>query len=814
MNNLTLKVTILFLLAAFTGCQKKTDKTLTAGTLNIAFNEIGALVSLSDTDNNRDYQYTDSDPKSILAIRVNGDLEYPKSFELKQEGKILELNYPKNGVDAEIKVVRKEKYTTFELSAITKKEAIELVLWGPFETKIKETIGETVGVVRNTDFAIGIQALNKRTIGGYPTNEDDSTPSYNIFGTTSLVDVSDSLNILYRGHTALPKEYGSSLQAYTRNRNNDRDVASMNHTHYSAPAFKDEGIVGSKIALFGCGPEEVLNTLEAIELGEGLPHPTLNGEWSKRSTTATSAYLIQDFGTSSIDDAIVLTKKAGLKYLYHSGPFENWGHFDLQKKSFPKNWESMKECVDKATEAGLKLGVHTLSNFITTNDPYVTPVPDDRLAKVGSSVLVNTITAGDKNIEIQDPTYFNQMENNSLHAVVIDTEIIRYESVSETAPWMLNNCQRGAFGTVVGPHRKGGAISKLADHAYQTFLTNESLGIEMANRIADLFNETGLKQISFDGLEGNYSTGMGAYGELLFVDAWYNKLQPEIKNDYIMDASRPGHYFWHMFTRMNWGEPWYAGFRESQTSLRLLNQDYFRRNFIPCMLGWFSMRDNTSLEDIEWMLARSAAFDAGYALVTSVDLVGKNGFGDEILEKIKQWERARMGGAFTKDQKKRMENIEDEFSLEKLTENSWNLVPYAISRFEHNFKIRQPGEPIGSVFQFTNEYGAQPLQFIITTKNVSASDITIELDNFKKIELNTTVSVDEYLKYTGGNEMVLYNKTWNKIKSIPLDSNLLELGNGNHKIKVDCSFSTKKEGAGLKLEVKTTGNPELVEIQE
>ena len=79
----------------------------------------------------------------------------------------------------------------------------------------------------------------------------------------------------------------------------------------------------------------------------------------------------------------------------------------------------MKECVDKAEQEGIKLGAHTLSNFITTNDPYVTPIPDDRLAKVGSSVLVNDISEQEKNIEIKDPTFFNQMGNNSLHAVVI-----------------------------------------------------------------------------------------------------------------------------------------------------------------------------------------------------------------------------------------------------------------------------------------------------------------------------------------------------------------------------------------------------------
>jgi hypothetical protein len=484
----------------------------------------------------------------------------------------------------------------------------------------------------------------------------------------------------------------------------------------------------------------------------------------------------------------------------------------LHKDAFPENWESMKECVDKAEEEGIKLGAHTLSNFITTNDPYVTPIPDGRLAKVGSSILVNDIDHEEKNIEIKDPTFFNQMGNNSLHAVVIGEEIIRYENVSETAPWILLDCQRGAFGTQASSHKKTDKISKLADHGYKTFLTNMDLGIEISARLADFYNQTGLKQISFDGLEGNFSTGMGAYGELLFVDAWYNNLEPEIRNDYIMDASRPGHYFWHMFTRMNWGEPWYAGFRESQTSYRLLNQDYFRRNFIPSMLGWFSMRDNTSIEDIEWMLARSAAFDAGYALVTSVALVEKNGFGDEILEKIKQWEKARLGGAFTAGQKKKMENINDEFSLDKVSENSWNLTPYAVQRFEHQLKIRQPGEPVWSVFDLDNNFTAQPIQFILTTKNTTVSGISIEIDDFKKIDLDISIDSGENLKYDGGHEALLYDKSWNRIKSIPIDPEKLIVSSGAHRIKVDCTFSAEEE-ASLKLEIKTSGKPEKVEIK-
>ena len=44
----------------------------------------------------------------------------------------------------------------------------------------------------------------------------------------------------------------------------------------------------------------------------------------------------------------------------------------------------------------------------------------------------------------------------------------------------------------------------------------------------------------------------------------------------INDASNPGHFNWHIYTRMNWGEPWYAGFRESQTLYRFKNQVLFR----------------------------------------------------------------------------------------------------------------------------------------------------------------------------------------------------------------------------------------------
>lgn len=90
--------------------------------------------------------------------------------------------------------------------------------------------------------------------------------------------------------------------------------------------------------------------------------------------------------------------------------------------------------------------------------------------------------------------------------------------------------------------------------------------------------------------------------------------------------------------------------------------------------------------------------------------------------------------------------------------------------------------------------------------------LLFEVGNFKKIDLKVSINEGEYLKYDGGNEAVLYDRSWNKIIAIPLDSENMTIGKGTHKIKVDCTFLSGKENASLKLEIKTSGKSEQVRI--
>ncbi|WP_186755253.1 hypothetical protein [Echinicola salinicaeni] len=787
-------------------CSEKSVSLKSEGLL-IKLNNKGELVSLVDPNSTIEY-LSDVEKSFLLCLGANGKEYMPQSAGINEETGLIELGFDELGVNASISYEEKGNYVNFELKEISGDKSVDYVIWGPYKTSLSKRIGETVGVVQGDDYAIGIQALNIRTLGGYPTNEDDTEPAYDIFASNDLVDVSDSIKVLYRGQTARKMEYGSKLQAYSRNRDEDKVIPVWGHDQYQVSAFEDEGVIGSKIALYGSQPEKALEIIGEIEQAEGLPHPKINGEWIKTNPEATSSYLIMSFGEGNIEEALGLTKQAGLKYLYHGGPFVNWGHFKLNEKSFPNNWESMKTLVERAEKEGIHLGVHTLSNFITTNDPYVSPVPDERLAKVGSSVLVGNIDESAKNIPVESPGYFNQMKNNNLHTVQIGDELIRYEEVSTEKPWRLLNCERGAFGTQASSHKDGSKVSKLMDHGYKTFLGNVELSEEMAITIADFCNTTGINQISFDGLEGNWASGMGQYSRQLFVKKWYEHLKPELKGEIINDASNPGHYFWHIFTRMNWGEPWYAGFRESQTQYRLMNQDYFDRNLMPNMLGWFSLSSGTSLMDAEWLLARAAGFDAGFGLSTSFQAIKENGKSGEILNKIAIWEEARLAGAFNVEQKEGLKNIDKEYSLEKIGENQWALSEVISDIHRIAQMEKQPGEPVFNTLGFNNSFEKQPFSFVISTeKGQGPSKIKMEIDNFSELEISADLSGGNMLAYEGGDHATLYDKNWNSLKKIKIDPSKLDVSKGTHEIILEMNA---ENGTEIKFELILKGEPSII----
>ena len=84
----------------------------------------------------------------------------------------MSVKFGSGDITARVKVSIKPTYLTFEMKSIEGTDAA-LVMWGPYPTTINQTIGETIGVVRNDDFAFGIQTLYIQTIGGRPREYEE-----------------------------------------------------------------------------------------------------------------------------------------------------------------------------------------------------------------------------------------------------------------------------------------------------------------------------------------------------------------------------------------------------------------------------------------------------------------------------------------------------------------------------------------------------------------------------------------------------------------------------------------------------------------
>jgi hypothetical protein len=706
---------------------------------------------------------------SPLMQLVSGDVVTPPSSASLDGAGGLTLAFGGTDTTVTVSVHEHGTHVGFEVTGMSG-AAPDGVQWGPIQVGVGETVGEIVGVTRDAEIAVGIQAASIQTAGGHAGG-----------------GVGDAL------HAAAETEDGAALQAYTLG--------------------ADGGVLGSKVALFVCAAGDALATIGEIEIAEGLPHPMLDGEWTKVSRTSRESYLIANFGEDSLDDLLAATKQAGFRYLYHGHPFKTWGHFDLLEGDFPDGDASLKRCVDRAGAEDVRIGVHTLTNFITTNDAYVTPAPDAGLMRVGTARLAGPVDAATRDVVVDDPVPFR--EKGDLSAVAIGGEIVQYRAVSDAAPWTLLGCRRGAFDTTAAAHDDGEEVGKLADHSYRVFFPDLDLQDELVDRLVELFETCGLRQISFDGLEGCGYTGHGMYAHHLFVERFYDGCSAEVLND----ASRLLHYLWHVHTRMNWGEPWGKPTRDGMSEYRFRNQAYFERNLFPRMLGWFQLRlaggdvEATSLADIEWMLSKAAGYDAGFALVAGVDSLSGNGQASGILDTVREWETARLDGAFTAGQRERLRDANGEWRLRRADDDGLELTPVTFSP-THTYEAveLQPGEPTEAEWNVENPYEAQPLRCVLRVvpeAGVASSSVTnprLEV-GFDEVVLPVTLAAHQYLVVDGGPVARVYDVNWNAVDEVSLDGPTPEFFPGGNPVRFVCGEAV---GARVEVTFEMWGPPESV----
>ena len=461
--------------------------------------------------------------------------------------------------------------------------------------------------------------------------------------------------------------------------------------------------------------------------------------------------------------------------------------------------------MEKAEAQRVKTGLHTLTNFTKTNDSYVTPIPDKRLKTMVPVKLLEEISAEETELRIDELKGFAYAA--TLNSFRIGDELLQYQECKpdQEKGILLTGCTRGAFGTTAAGHPKGAEVYKLTDYPYQTLFPDIDLQDEFSDRIAELFNKTGLNQISFDGQEGCEWTGEGEYAVNRFAMRCYEQFDHLVLND----ASRLHHFLWHMNTRMNWGEPWGKSMRTDQVKGRIKNQKFFEKNLFPKMLGWFLIRkanrrfEASTLMDIEWALSEAAGFDAGFSMSISENVLDSLGNIDILLEAIKNWELLRFENRFPDELKEELRKPETEWHLKKVDDHHFELYPMAVSQpFVCDLLEMQPGQPGGADWYFENCFEEQPLKFQMRVEGYGFIEKVQFYTKKGPIKFDATVKGGQYLLFDG-EEAWVTDRNFNRQEKVEYTGSC-PLVKGKDSFSFGCTFGGE-EGPEVSVQVITQG---------
>lgn len=625
------------------------DKELLENDLfKISLNKKGEITALLDKETGKNL-FIPGYQVSLITIQSDG-LNYPITS-WKPSGDLLIFQFEEPGAEITARVSSKPHYLTLEILKVDSEQFIEKVVLGPYHVLPSEKIGQSIGIAYDDSTAVGFMGLNLKSRGGF---EISARERY--------------------GNTARKIDGGASLTGFVRNRSRYQTVDNWEQKLGQAVplADSDAEIAGAKFAFYCVPAHQLKAVVEEIVLEEGLPYIKTKGVWNKNSGYSSSSKFIMSFNVNNIDTCIDMAIKGGITCVYHGDIFETWGNFKLREQDFPKGYQSVRECSDKAEKNGINLGAHVLTNFITTNDPWVSPEPHPNLVLAGLTTLDQGISERDTELLLQDQTVRPAYHEPDLDkvdpkwrkhtAVRIGNEIITYAFATANGQLILKECKRGAFGTRAVEHEKGEKVGRLMSHGYKVFFPDINLQDQMAKNVAKFFNEANLKRISFDGIEGGLATGHGRYGSDRFVKVFFDNLNdPNI----VANSSDVTHFGWHYLANESWGEPWTSeNFREAHLDHRLNVQKALKEDLLPRKMGQFSINERTTKKDIEWVMGLCAGFDAGVDFYISPDFEEVNKEAAPILSEIKKWEETRMNGLFTEAQKEKLRDPYTFYGLE------------------------------------------------------------------------------------------------------------------------------------------------------
>lgn len=715
----------------------------------------GAVTSLKARTTGREYSPA-GHASPLLSLQKPDALLAPTEAKFARHGSGYEitLNYP-GGITAHLTATEKRDYVRFKLISLVPREGIDNVVWGPVHTTISGRIGDLIGVVRSTDWAIGMVGLNDNTIGGPPAESDFFQMGYYIHSLDPIAhpapspyregqrlgvggdgknDVAffshpeDYFQFVVGNAARVEPEFGSSVTYHSRDRRKPYtfffsllpDFPDSTPRHQITDPITDPigaDYIGSAVALYACPDDRGLATIESIILSEGLPHITRDGLWIRdpRAAKPDMAWYGQHDRLIEYADAL------GLKAVqdeslgeYYPNPADPWAGKKIGYSGGRST--TIREFTDEAGKHGILYGLHTLCTFIQPHSSDVHPFPNPHLQTVLRTHIASTISEADTEITVTDPSYL--AEPGTWHGgpdgnvLRIGNELLTYRGISSStvAPFTLTGVKRAQYGTLASPHAAFDELVKLQMNCYHGFVPDMKLLLDYADYYAKLLNDGGMQYIDFDGLESTLYQNQGYYAVRSFFRRLFNTYGKLSGGKYLRvmaSATFPGGWEYESVGNVGGGT---QNFDPVLNRWGIEGKDIctsYGNSYYPGTFGIQSLSSSWSVYDAENLQAKSIGWNATYMLGLSEESVERSGEKAAIFKQFRIWEDARAAGIFTPAIRLRLRDMSLKFHIEQHRPHAFTLYPV------HEIRGTLSGTGPTAQASITNPEQVQPLQMAL-----------------------------------------------------------------------------------------------------
>ena len=573
----------------------------------------------------------------------------------------------------ELKLIHTSREITDESDGIRLENGLLFVSFGkiPYEAVIEVTDKDNYFVFTLKDFSVPEKAYNGLLLANPPATRvrllQLHLKEQKYFGEWMNVSHSDTTAVALMG-TSPEADIGNEKTKDGRILFSD--------------AVKGIRLRGLSSVLIVSEKDSFLDKVKAFEEDFSLPQ----GVKSRKSDMINrSAYFVSDATPENIDEHIMWAKKGGfsLMLMYYTcfikedGYYYN-GNYDFRDE-YKNGLSDIKMILDKIKSQGITPGFHFLHSHIGINSRYFTPEADHRVMLRQKLTLAETVSEEDTEIFV-DEIPFDSGLHEKLRILRFGTELISYESCTETYPYCYKGCKRGFNGTRAQAHPKGtgGGVVFISEYGgYSGYIDqNSSLQDEIAEKIADIYNQ-GFEFLYFDGSEGvnapfNYQIPLAQ----LRV---YNKLK---KKPLFCEAAAKGHFSWHILSGGNAFDIFPTDiFKAMIKKYPVYEAPKMQMDFTRINFGWWGYYEDSRPDVFEYGTSKAAGFGCPICIQSNLESFRNNPKTDENLEVLRRWEEVRVRNLLSEEQKKMLQDPDREFTLDITPSGEFELKEITKQKF-------------------------------------------------------------------------------------------------------------------------------------